>query len=78
MNRRSNKKTIWKRSLLAVLAVLLFGFSNITVLGVELTSVTISGDGDFVIWYISPQIEKWITYIYATGQSDVLDRITFV
>lgn len=78
MNKRSNKKNKWKRILLTLLAVFLFGFSNITVLGVELTGGMTSGDGDFVIWYRSSQIEKWITYIYASGQSDVLDRITFV
>lgn len=78
MNRRSNKKINWKRSLPAVLAVLLFGFSKITAMGANLTSAIISGDGDFVIWYRSSLIETWITDIYAAGQSDILDRITFV
>lgn len=79
MNRRSNKINKWKRSLLAMLAVFLFCFTKITALGAELMPGMISGDGDFVIWYMASSfIETWIKDIYAAGQSDIIDRITFV
>lgn len=78
MNEWNHKKNGWKRSLLALLAVFLFGFTGMTVLGAELTPGMVTGDGDFVIWYITPSAETWITDIYAAGQSDILDRITFV
>ncbi len=79
MNRKCNKKFGWKILLPAIIAVLLFGFTDVDSLGMELSSYAIvSGTGDFVIWYRSPSIETWITDIYAAGQSDILDRITFV
>lgn len=78
MNEWNHKKNGWKRSLLALLAVFLFVFTGMTVLGAELMPGMVTGDGDFVIWYITPSAETWITDIYAAGQSDILDRITFV
>lgn len=79
MNGRNHKKSGWGRSLLAMLAVLLFAFTNIDALGAELTPGMsgVSGDGDFVIWYRSPEAESLID-LYADGQSDILDRITLV
>lgn len=68
----------WKWRLSALLAVCIFMFMKITALGVELTPWMISGDGDFVIWYVSPECEMWIADIYAASHSGALDRITFV
>ncbi|MDE6686870.1 MAG: hypothetical protein K2K17_06105, partial [Lachnospiraceae bacterium] len=68
------KRNGWKRGLLAMLAVFLICFNKITVQGAGV----VSGDGDFVIWYLSSIAETWITDIYAAGQSDILDRITLV
>ncbi|MDE6714793.1 MAG: hypothetical protein K2K20_13795 [Lachnospiraceae bacterium] len=68
------KRNGWKGGLLAMLAVFLLCFNKITVQGAGM----VSGDGDFVIWYLSSIAETWIRNIYAGGQSDILDRITFV
>lgn len=79
MNGKCNKKFGWKILLPVIIAVLLFGFTDVDTLGMELSPYAIvSGTGDFVIWYRSSSIETWITDIYAEGQSDILDRITFV
>lgn len=80
MNRYGYRMNGWKRYLLAMLAVLAVffsGFTEITAFGAFSTQGTVSGSGDFVIWTKSSIAEMWITEIYA-GQSDILDRITFV
>lgn len=77
MERR--RQTKWKRKFTAALAACLFMMMPITAHGIEMSPDKISGDGDFVVWYRSADVDAlWTAGFKAVGKSDLLEQITFV
>lgn len=76
---KKRRRTKWKGKLTALLAAFLFIMMPMTALGIELSPDKISGDGDFVVWYRSADVEAlWTAGFEAVGKDDLLKRITFM